>query len=74
MSKAYIAQYPLNKEKNDLDEIILKQDTYWSPEMSKFWDGLIQNRKDSEPMIQGWYSNNFQTICIASTNQPYKLV
>ena len=73
MRKAYIAKYPLAKNGDNLDEIILVQDTYWSPKLSKAWDGLMATRKASEPMLQGWYSDDYQTTCMATTNQPFKL-
>lgn len=71
--KCYIAQYPKNLAGNDLDEIILKQDTYWSNEISVFWYELIANRKPSEPMLQAWYSDENDVRCLATTNQPFKL-
>lgn len=73
MRKAYIAKYPLNKDENDLDEIILFQDTCWSEKLSVEWDKLVSKRKPNEPMLQGWYFDENQVNCMATTNQPFKL-
>lgn len=71
--KCYIAKYPLNKEGNDLDEVILKCNTYCSPDMRKFWDELVAVRNPQDPMLQMWYSDEYQVDCLATTNQPFKL-
>jgi hypothetical protein len=73
MRKCYIAKYPLNKNGNDLDEIILLQNTHLTDEINHLWDDLIKNRNKNDPMIQIWYSDENQVICMATTNQPYKL-
>lgn len=73
MRKCYIAKYPLNSSKNDLDEIILKSDSYYSPDMRRFWDELIAKQKNNDPMLQIWYSDENQVECLGSTNQPFRL-
>lgn len=71
--KAYIAKYPLNSKGNDLDEVILFSDTYWSEMLRHEWNKLVEVRKPSDPMLQAWYSDENLVTCVATTNQPFKL-
>jgi len=71
--KAYIAKYPLDETGNDLKEIILFSDSYWSPFLRNKWNELISNRNPADPMLQGWYSDDNQVDIMASTNQPFIL-
>ena len=71
--KCYIARYPLNAARNDLDEIILIEDTYYSPRINAEWDRLVVERDRSDPMLQCWYSDADQVSCMAQTNQPFQL-
>jgi hypothetical protein len=73
MRKAYIARYPLNESGNDLNEEIIATDYFWSSILSAEFDRLTLNRHPKEPMIQGWYSDEYQVVCMATTNQPFKL-
>ncbi len=68
---AYIARYELGD--NALIEVILERDTHWSARLDAEFDRLAQLRQPSEPMLQGWYYNDWQTNLMAWTNQPYTL-
>ena len=74
--RAYVARYPLNAQGTDLDEQILMEDTYWSPKLNAAFDRLVAEREPNwktAPMIQGWYSDADQVVCVAQTNQPFCL-
>lgn len=71
--RAYIARYPLTLSGDDLSEVIIAEDTFWSPALSKLWNELTATRAKSDPMLQGWYSDSEQATCMAATNQPFKL-
>ena len=73
MRRCYIAKYSLAKDGKALNETILKEDSYYSKEISKFWDELVSKRHSKDPMLQCWYSDMNQTICMGTTNQPFKL-
>lgn len=70
---AYIAKYELDESGNDLREMVIARDSYWSPTLSAEWDRLTAVRQSSEPMLQGWYHDDYNVQCMASTNQPYTL-
>ena len=69
--KAYIAKYPLDG--NELREVILIADTYWSSRLSDYWEAATANRLPGEPMLQGWYADRNQVVCMVATDQPVKL-
>lgn len=71
--RAYIAKYPLSPKGDRLDEVILFSDEYWTPRLSELWMKLTDDRKPSDPMLQGWYSDKNSVVCIRTTNQPFKL-
>ncbi len=73
MRKSYVAIYPLNESGNDLDEQIVMQDSYWSAKLNAEFDRLTIARNPKSPMVQGWYSDNQQVVCMATTNQPFQL-
>jgi hypothetical protein len=60
----------------DLREEILFEDDYYSQRVDAEWDRLVAlrepNRK-TEPMLQCWYSDAHSVVCMAQTNQPYRL-
>lgn len=57
--RAYIAEYP------DPDtEVILFEDTYWSPRLSAQFDALVGDRPIGSPLIQAWYYDPYQTTCM----------
>lgn len=70
---AYIAKYELDESGDDLREVVLARDSYWSPALDEKFDRLVQARQPEEPMLQGWYHDGYNVQCMASTNQPYKL-
>ena len=59
--RAYIAIYfPSGHEQ------VLKTDTHWSPDLSAYFDRLI-NKADRLPRghyIQGWYSDAYTVECM----------
>ena len=71
--QAYIARYPLNASRDDLDEQILTRDGYWTEKMAREWERLTADRKPSDPMLQGWYSDCYAATLMACTNQPFRL-
>ena len=74
--KCYIARYPLSADGKNLDEIILFQDTYYSPAIREKWEELVAAREanwKTEPMLQCWYADSESVECMAQTNQPFKL-
>lgn len=80
--RCYIARYPLNPAGNDLDEVILFKDSYYSQAVEKEWDRLVAERISRipagqrysvEPQLQCWYSDEQEVVCMAQTNQPFKL-
>jgi hypothetical protein len=73
MRQAYIASYPLSADSDDLDEVIIARDEYWSDRLNSLWDELASKRQPSEPMLQGWYYDDYQTQLMAWTNQPFSL-
>jgi hypothetical protein len=68
-----VAKYPLAASGNDLDEVILATDRYYSEKISAAWDVATENRHPCEPMVQIWYSDDYQVVCLGTTNQPYIL-
>lgn len=70
---AYVARYPLNESKTDWTEEILMVDTHWTEKLDSYFDELSRNRTPDSPMIQGWYSDRGQVICMASTRQQHPL-
>ena len=75
--KCYIARYPLSADGKDLNEETLFRDTFYSPAIIAEWERLIALREPNwkrEPMLQCWYADEFEVICMAQTNQPFKLV
>ena len=73
MRRCYIARYPLAHGGNDLNEEVLARDTWWSPGLRAQWETLTNARKPGDPMLQAWYTDTDQVVCLASTGQPYKL-
>jgi hypothetical protein len=73
MKRCYVARYPLAHGGNDLNEVILARDTWWSPDLRARWEALTGTRKLGDPMLQAWYADTDQVVCVASTDQPYKL-
>lgn len=70
---AYIARYELDESGDDLREVVLMRDSYWSPALDAEFDRLALLRQSSEPMLQGWYHDDHNVQLIASTNQPFPL-
>jgi len=70
---AYVARYPLSDDGKDLIEVIIARDSFWSPKLNAAFDEAVKNRRTSDPMVQGWYSDQDQATLIASTNQPFPL-
>ena len=55
MRGAYIAEYP------DCEtEIIIASDNYWSPELSRQFDEMIQTRPRGMCKVQAWYHDHEQ--------------
>lgn len=73
MKRCYVATYPLNQAGNDLVETVLLRDSYYSPAISDCFERLIVSRKQTDPMVQCWYSDEYAATCMATTNQPYLL-
>lgn len=80
--RCYIARYPLAANGDDLDEQILVEDTHYSERIRAEWDRLVAeriaripagSRASTEPMLQCWYSGAEQVVCMAQTNQPFRL-
>ncbi len=74
--RCYIARYPLAESGNDLNEVILCEDTHYSPTIRAEWDRLVAEREPNwrtAPMLQCWYSDPFEVVCMAQTNQPFRL-
>ncbi len=71
--RCYIAKYPLNSMGDDLNEIIIAKDTYFSPRMRELWRSLVSQRKPQDTMLQCWYSDQNGAECLCSTNQPFRL-
>jgi hypothetical protein len=60
----------------DLREEILFEDAYYSQRVDAEWDKLVALREPNwkkEPMLQCWYSDEHSVVCMAQTNQPYRL-
>ena len=64
---AYIARYELDEPNDDLREIVLMRDDYWSPSLSAEFDRLAGLRHESDPMLKGWYYDEYQTSLVAWT-------
>lgn len=70
---AYVARYPLDESGDDLREEIVARDTYWSPELDATFDRLAAARQPGDPMVQGWYADENEVACMATTPQPFRL-
>ena len=60
--KAYIAVYP-----NPDNEIILAEDSYWSPNLRRTFDEAVIAYGQGGPLIQAWYCDEHQVVCLAAS-------
>ena len=61
---AYIASYD-----NNVSETVIMRDRYWSPELSARFSSLAETRNPGDPILQGWYSDPDQVVCMAVSSR-----
>ena len=57
--RAYIAQYDA-----DGNETILMRAPYWNADISAEFDRLAASARLGTPVIEGWYSDDYQVECM----------